>query len=191
VSGIEIVAALLGLACVAFGVRRSLLTYPFGIGAVALLGAVFFDARLYSDAGLQLFFVAANLYGWREWRRSIGRTGAVVVGAMSGRERIGWAVATTVAAGGWGWLMHRHTDAAFAFADAGIAAASIAAQLMMARRWWENWAVWIAVDVVAVPVFASRGLWITAGLYAVYLALAVWGLVDWRRARHPVGPAPL
>ena len=84
-SGIEIVAALLGLACVALGVRRSLLTYPFGIGAVALLGAVFFDARLYSDAGLQLFFVAANLYGWREWRRSIGRTGAVVVGAMTMR----------------------------------------------------------------------------------------------------------
>ena len=190
-TGIEIVAALLGLLCVAFGVQRSLWTYPCGVGAVALLGAVFFDAKLYSDAGLQVFFAGANLYGWREWRRSIGAAGEVVVGAMSLRERIGWAAASLAAAAAWGWVMHRHTDAAFPFVDAGIAAASVAAQLMMARRWWENWVVWIAVDLVAVPVFLSRGLWITAGLYAVYLALATWGLIDWRRARHPVGPAPL
>ncbi|SFP49466.1 nicotinamide riboside transporter PnuC [Sphingomonas rubra] len=190
-TGIEIVAALLGLACVAFGVRRSLWTYPYGVGAVLLLSAVFLDARLYSDAGLQLFFAGANLYGWWEWQRSIGATGEVVVDAMRARQRVGWAAAALAAAAAWGWVMQRHTDAAFPFADAAIAAASVAAQLMMARRWWENWVVWIAVDLAAVPLFLARGLWITAGLYAVYLVLAVWGLIDWRRARHAVGPGPL
>ena len=63
-----------------------------------------------------------------------------------------------------------------------IAAASVAAQLLMARRAIENWWLWIAVDVASVPLYLAKGLYPFAGLYLVYLGLAVWGLLDWRRA---------
>jgi nicotinamide mononucleotide transporter len=79
--------------------------------------------------------------------------------------------------------MHRLTDAAAPWWDAGVAITSVAAQLLLARRYLENWVLWIAVDVVAVPLFAWRGLWFTSGVYVVLLGLSIWGMLDWHRAR--------
>jgi nicotinamide mononucleotide transporter len=181
-SVIEIVAALVGLLCVSLGARRSLWTYPTGIVSVGLFGAVFFAARLYSDALLQGFFVAANVYGWMNWKRSRAQSGTVVVESMTMRSRMTWSVGCVVATLGWGWLMHAHTDASLPWADAGIAIVSIAAQILMAQRRWENWVLWIGVDLASLPLYLYKELWVTAALYAGYLVLAVWGLVAWRAA---------
>ena len=78
--------------------------------------------------------------------------------------------------------MHRYTDASYPWWDGAIAIASVAAQLLQARRRIESWWVWIAVDVASVPLYAAKGLWFTAGVYGVLLALAVYGYVDWQRA---------
>ena len=75
--------------------------------------------------------------------------------------------------------MATRTDAAFPWWDAAVAIPSIAAQLLLARRRIENWVVWIAVDVVAVPLYAAKGLWAAAGLYVIYAGLSIWGLADW------------
>ena len=78
--------------------------------------------------------------------------------------------------------MARFTDAAAPMWDAAIAGMSIAGQILMARRRIENWVFWIAVDLIAVPLFWSRGLYYTSGLYALFLILSIAGLIDWRRA---------
>ena len=184
---IEIVAALIGLLCVVLGAARSIWTYPTGIVSVAMFAALFFAARLYSDALLQGFFVAANLYGWVNWRRSRADTGEIVVETMSGTARARWAAGCAVAALGWGWLMQARTDASFPYMDAGIAIVSIAAQLLMARRYWENWVLWIGVDLASLPLYVAKQLWVTAALYAAYLGLALWGLVQWHGARRRTG----
>jgi nicotinamide mononucleotide transporter len=81
--------------------------------------------------------------------------------------------------------MSRYTDAAAPMVDSAIAAASIAAQILMARRLIENWVLWILIDAVAIGLFASRELYATSGLYAVFLILSIIGLVGWARAlRH-------
>lgn len=178
----EWIATALGIACVALAARRSIWTFPTAIVSVALLGLVVFRARLYSDALLQLFFAAANLYGWRNWRRAQARTGDVPVRTLDARTRAAWLIAILFCWLTWGSAMHRLTDAALPWWDAGIAAASVAAQLLMARRAIENWWLWIAVDLASVPLYLAKGLYPFAGLYVVYLALAVWGLIDWRRA---------
>ena len=77
--------------------------------------------------------------------------------------------------------MHRYTDAAAPFADATIAGLSVAAQVLQSFRRVESWALWIAVDVFAIGLFAWRGLLVTSGLYALFLTLAVIGLIEWRR----------
>ena len=187
-SRIEWVAAGLGVACVALLIRRSLWNYPFAIASVALLGWVFLDARLYSDALLQLFYVAINLYGWWDWDRSRCVAGEVVVERMAAAEAIGWAAAGAGATVGWGAVMARWTDASYPWWDAAVAIPSIVAQLLLARRRVENWLVWIADDCVAVPLYLAKGLWAAAGLYVIYLLLSVWGLVDWRQVRRRAGP---
>lgn len=189
-SGLELTAALLGVICVVLVVRRSLWNYPFAIASVALFGIVFWHARLYSDALLQGFYVAINLYGWWSWGRSRAAAGEVVVEAMPARDRIGWLAGIAVATLGWGALMHRYTDASYPWIDAAVAMLSIAAQILLARRRIENWVLWIAVDLIAIPLFLAKGLWATAALYGVYLALSLWGLIDWRRGLRAAGPVP-
>ena len=181
---VEAVAALLGLINIVLVVRRSVWNYPFGLAMVALYGWVFAqpEVRLYSDAGLQLFFFVVQLYGWWNWSRSQAAAGEVRVLRLAVGGRAAMCAAVTGATLGWGALMARFTDAALPWGDAFIAMASIAAQLLMARRFLENWYLWIAVDVVAIGIYAAKDLMITAFLYTVFLVLSIVGLTEWRKA---------
>ena len=182
-SPIEAAATLFGLINVTLVVRRSMWNYPFALAMVSLYAWIFFHTKLYSDALLQLFFFAVNLYGWWNWARSRADTGEVRIEQLSARARGGWLAGCLAAAAAWGMLMHFYTDAAFPWWDGSIAMFSIAAQILQSRRKWESWLLWIAVDIAAVPLFALKGLWLTAGLYIVFLALSVWGLIHWTKAR--------
>jgi nicotinamide mononucleotide transporter len=151
---------------------------------VSLYFFIFWEAKLYSDALLQIFFLAINLYGWLHWHRIRHSAGEVLVERMSWRSRFAWLAATLAASLAWGLAMRAFTDAAAPIPDALIAGGSVAAQILLALRRVENWVLWIAVDLIAVPLYWSRGLEPTAGLYALFLALAVAGLVTWSRALH-------
>jgi len=182
VNSIEALAALLVVVNVALVARRSIVNYPVAIVAVAIYAGIFADARLYSDMVLQGFFLVVNVYGWIDWARVKGQAGEVVVGTLAVRTRTLWVVGIAGAAAAWGTGMHAFTDAAYPWWDAGIAAASVAAQVLQARRRIESWWLWIAVDVVSVPLYAVKGLWFTTALYVVLLVISVAGLIDWRRA---------
>ena len=182
---IEAVAVALGLANIALIIRRSIWNYPFGIVMVVLYAHIFWDAKLYSDAGLQVFFLLVQFYGWVAWSSRQGEDGRVVITRMGTQERLIWAAASIVAIAIWGTLMHRLTDAAYPYWDGAIAMLSVAAQIMMTRRQIENWWWWIVVDVLAIGLFAVKGLWLTSGLYGVFLVMATYGLIEWRRQMRP------
>jgi nicotinamide mononucleotide transporter len=155
---------------------------------VALYFFVFLEARLYSDALLQIFFFIVQLYGWVNWVHAQTAAGEVPVGWMTRRERLLWASGTILASLVWGLGMSRYTNAAAPIIDAFIAGTSISAQILMARRMIENWVLWILVDLVAVGLYFSRHLYPTSGLYFLFLLLSVAGLIGWRRAL-PAAPA--
>lgn len=182
-SGIEAIAAMFGIANIVLVARRSLWNYPFALAMVTLYFFVFIDARLYSDALLQIFFFGINLYGWWNWARSDRvADGGVAVGSLRPRARIVWVMGTALAAAAWGMAMARFTDAAAPFADATIAAMSVSAQILQSQRRQESWLLWIAVDLLATGLFFSRGLVVTSALYALFLGIAIWGYAGWRRA---------
>lgn len=187
---VEPIAFGLGVVNVALVVRRSIWNYPFGLLMVSLYAVVFFDAKLYSDALLQLFFFAINLYGWVVWSRARAAEGEIRVLALSNRARLGWAAGCLVAIGAWGGLMQRFTDASLPWWDAAVAILSVAGQVMLSRRWIDNWVVWIVVDILSVGLYAAKELWPTMVLYLVFLVLATWGLIDWRAVRRRAGPVP-
>lgn len=178
---LEIAAALLGVINVVLVVRRSTWNYPFGIVMVALYFFVFWNAKLYSDALLQIFFLVIQAYGWWAWAHARHVDHGVVVGWMPWRRRVPWLAGTAVAVLLWGTGMARFTDAAAPFVDATTAGLSIAAQSLQSLRRIESWLLWIAVDSVAIGLFAWRGLFVTSALYGLFLALAVVGLFEWRR----------
>jgi nicotinamide mononucleotide transporter len=177
---LEFAAALLGVVNVALIVRRTVWNYPFGIAMVSLYFFVFFEARLYSDALLQIFFLAVNLYGWHNWLQARRETGDIPVRLLTNRERLVWAGGVAAGSAAWGLVMHYRTDAAAPIVDAFVAGMSIGAQILMARRYLENWLVWIAVDVVAIGLYWSRDLRFTSGLYFILLLLSIAGYREWR-----------
>lgn len=180
--GIEVVAALLGLINVALIVRRSLWNYPFGIVMVILYGFIFFEAKLYSDAMLQIFFLAFQLLGLRWWLQGRDAEGLVIPRRLPAANAAATAAATLAGAAALGWFMSSQTDAALPWWNALTTISSVTAQTLMAARYVESWIVWIAVDVVAIGVYLAIGLAPTAALYAVFLCLAVAGWVQWSRA---------
>lgn len=188
-TALEIVAFLLGLANVTLVVLRSIWNYVFGLAMVALYAVIFLDARLYSDAILQVFFFVVQLYGWWNWARARAETGEVGVGLLSPATRLRWAGGCAVAAAAWGFAMARFTDAAFPWADATLAILSVAAQILQSRRAVESWWLWIVVDIGSIGLYAAKGLWLTMVLYAIFLALAIWGLFDWQRVARRTATA--
>lgn len=179
---LELAAVALGLINIALLVRRSIWNFPFGIAMVALYAVIFFRARLYAEAGLQIFFAVVQLYGWSLWARAGGAAEKVGVQWLGWEARLRWLIAVAILAGALGTALDRFTDAAAPYADSAIAAASIAAQFLLSFRRVENWALWIAVDLGAIGLYIARDLHLTAGLYCVFLVLSMLGLREWARA---------
>lgn len=179
---VELLAAALGLANIVLLARRNIWNYPFAIAMVILYAGIFLRTKLYSDALLQIFFLIVNIYGWIVWARSKADTGIVAARAMPDRQRMIWALGGAIGIGLWGAAMARFTDAALPWWDASIAITSVVAQILLSRRYWENWLLWIAVDIVSIGVYAAKGLRATVLLYLIFLAVSVWGYAGWRRS---------
>ncbi len=188
---VEIVASFCGLLCVWLTVRQNIWCWPVGLIQVLLFIGIFYHARLYSDVILHVIYVFMQFYGWYHWLHGGQQQTELQVSALTPRSLLGWgllAVASTVC---WGYAMANYTDAAAPYADAFIAAASLIAQWLLACKKLEAWYFWITVDLVAVVVYCLKNLYITTGLYSVFLVLAVIGFVQWKRTMPTCGtPEP-
>ena len=179
-SSLELLAALLGAISVYLSVRQNIWSWPTAIVNVVVYAFVFYQAKLYADMGLQVIYAALSVYGWYEWL--YGGANRTELHVTRTAPRLG-AVLTLIALAGsaaLGVFLRGATDAALPFMDSFLSNTSLVAQWMMTKKKLENWLVWIGVDVLYVGMFVFKHLYITAGLYAVFLALAVRGYIDWR-----------
>jgi len=177
---IEPLGVVTGILGVWLTVRQNPWCWPVGIVSVLLFAVVFFEARLYASAALQLGYVAISAYGWYAWLHP--GPGATMLAVRRAPVRWLWALGLVAAAVAMalGLALRERTDAALPFVDAGTTAFSLAAQFMATRKWIESWLAWIVIDVIYVAMYLSQGLALTAGLYVVFLALAVIGFREWR-----------
>ena len=182
VTWLEIVAFVLAIACVIFNIRVNPLGWPLAIVSSILYFALFWNSRLYGEAGLQILFVVVAGWGWWQWvRGTTADGGALRVRSLSTQGRL---IAMAAVAVGWpaiGWFLHRTTDTDVPWWDAFPTAASIVGQWLLGRKYVENWPTWVIVNVVSVALFAYKGLWLTVGLYAVFVAMSFAGWRAWRR----------
>ncbi len=184
---IEAIAVLCGLMAVWLTVRQNVLCWPIGLVQVSLYIYIFLESKLYSDMLLHMLYVGFQIYGWYHWMH--GGRNAAPLKVSELRSKGPWIGGTIAGSVLWGTLMVRYTDAAAPYPDAFIAAASIAAQWLTTRKNIESWYFWIAVDVVGVFVYLYKELYLTTGLYAVFLVLCVLGVRQWR-VLLPASPRP-
>lgn len=182
VSWAEIVAFVLAIWMVLCNFRVHPLAWPLAIVSSLLYGLLFAHSRLYGEAGLQLFFVVVAFWGWWQWLRGRGGDGRTLrVHRLTTPAR--WAVAALTLAL-WPALalfLDHATDSDVPWLDALPTVGSLAGQVLLGRKLIENWPVWVLVNLVSVVLFASKGLWLTVILYALFTVLALVGWRAWRR----------
>jgi nicotinamide mononucleotide transporter len=178
---LELLGFVLSVATVVLTILRNHWGWFFAIVSSATYGVVFFDARLYGDAGLQGVFIAASIWGWWQWLRgAAGRP--LPVTRLSGTGWIaallGWAVGFFALSA----FLKAYTDTDVPHMDGFLTAGSLVGQLLTAKKKIENWHTWIVVDILYVGLYIYKGLHLTAILYAVFVVLAVLGLRAWTNA---------
>lgn len=181
VSNAELIGFGTGAGCVWLAARQNALNFPLALVNAAMFGLLFVDKKLYGDAVLQAMFFSLNLYGAWRWWHGDGEHHELLVSRLSQRGWIAVVVAAVVAVP----LLRAALIAvggAAPFWDAVITALSVIAQMLLNRKTLENWALWIAVDLVSIPLYVSKGLLLTALLYAVFLLMCVGGWVSWQRS---------
>ena len=184
---LEHVAVACGLANIYLTVRQNIWCWPVGVVMVSLYIYIFFNAKLYSDAGLNVFFLVMQFYGWYHWTRGPVEHSR----SLSEVERLrprGWIltiIGTIAGAATLGTAMHRLTDASLPYVDAFTTMLSVIAQVLLTRKILENWTLWIIADVVYIGMYSYKSLYWTAALYVVFLVLCVQGYREWSAtARH-------
>lgn len=184
-SPLEGIAAVIGIISVFLSTRQNIWSWPTAIVNVALYTVVFYHGRLYGQMGLQTIYLVLSIYGWYQWLHGGAQRSQLRVSRATPRLLAIVAVLNVVAWFALAGLL-RQTDAALPGLDALLTTTSLVAQWMMTRKILENWILWIAVDVVYVPMFWSQQLYATALLYAAFLVLAVMGYTQWRRSMRTV-----
>ncbi len=175
---------MLTLLCVWANIRQKIWGWPLAIASALMYLIVFYRARLYADMALQVFFIATSLYGWYYWLFGGKQRNALPVTRTPARY---WAwlaalqVCLTMLAG---FLLTRYTDADLPYADATTTTASLLASWLMARKYLENWLVWIGVDVLGTGIYLYKGLWLTSLLFALLTLMAARGYRQWQEARR-------
>ncbi|MCX6545688.1 MAG: nicotinamide riboside transporter PnuC [Acidobacteria bacterium] len=185
----EIVGVVTGILGVWLTTRQKIWCWPVGLVSVIAFIVVFFEAKLYAAMGLQVVYVVLASYGWYAWLHGGTDHGELRVSRISNRILVpltALGLASTALLGVW---LQRRTDEALPFLDAFTTSFSLVAQWMQTRKHLENWSLWVVVDLIYISMSLTQGLRLTAGLYAVYVVLALLGYRDWRRsmtvAREP------
>jgi nicotinamide mononucleotide transporter len=178
----EVLAVITGIISVYLSTRENIWSWPTALVNVALYFVVFYETKLYADMGLQVVYFALSLYGWYEWLYGGENRTELHVSRSSPALGVRLAMIGIACVAILGTALARFTDAALPYIDSATASTSLVAQWMMTRKILENWAVWIAVDVVYIAMFVFKRLYLTAGLYAVFLVLAVMGYIQWKRS---------
>lgn len=193
----EVVGNIFGLASALGGMRRRVWAWPVGIVGNLLLLTVFLGSilspehdlpNLLGQAGRQVMFITVAIYGWIRWRQAASGTGQVTPRWASTGTRIGLVLTLVIGTVALTPLFRLLGSYEPVWADAWTFVGSLLATYGMAKGWTEFWLIWIAVDVVGVPLLFSAGYFATGFMYVFYGAFTAVGFVVWWRAQANAKP---
>jgi nicotinamide mononucleotide transporter len=189
VSYVEFIGTVLGLISVFLAARANIFTWPTGIANAIFFLIIFFQIQLYSDMFLQMYFCAMGVYGWITWKyRAEHHESAIQT--LGNANRLKLAALITAAVLLIGTLISQiHIilpqvflrPATYPYIDTFVAVSSVLAVILLARRVFETWVLWILVDITSVALYFVKGVKLIAVEYVIFLGLAVLGITSWYR----------
>ena len=181
-SPLEAWANIFTIVCIFLAGRNSIHTWWTGIIACGLFGILFYDSKLYADVMLQVFFTITSVIGWYNWR-NIGIITQPIT-RVSRHDALNYMCSATIFAAAYGLVLFNFTDAWSPWIDSTVLAFSILGQFLLMGRKLESWPIWFGVNVLSVPLYFSRGLYLTTGLYSVFLIHSVWAFYNWKKEMY-------
>ncbi len=171
-----------GLIYIVLSVRQNPMCWPFGIVSVGIWMVVVFQGQLYSDAFLQFVYVVLGFYGWYQWLCGGEDNTALKVQKLDTRLALRLALIGLFAFIPTGYAMENYLQASFPWWDALTTVLSLIAQYLLARKYLENWILWIVADVMYIGIYYAKGWTGYSGLMAVYTVMAVIGFIKWLKS---------
>ena len=184
---IELLGAILGIAFIFFSIRQNILTWPTGLATSALYIVVFFQSKFYADMGLQVYYVAISIYGWYYWIKGNKPENSTTVPVRRTSKNL-WLKLITIALILYFAILIillNFTDSDVPFMDSFTTALSIIATWMLAKKYIEQWLIWIFVDIISAGLYIYKELWPTVILFAVYTVMAYLGYIQWKKDLKP------
>ncbi len=183
-SWLEAVAVVFGILSVWFARKENIWVYPTGIINVLIYVYLCFFAGLYADMGINAFYFVMSVFGWYNWSRRDESMQHVPISSLSIGQWLLYILLIVLAFGIIYLVLLNYTDSTVPIFDSFTTALFIAGMWLMAIKKIENWLLWIAGDILVIPMFAIKGLAFTSIQYIVFLVLAVMGYIEWRKRMH-------
>ena len=176
---LETVAVILAIAYLLFAIKENSLCWYCAFFSTAIYVWIFGDVSLYMESALNIYYMAMAVYGWYQWQRGGEHQTGLNISRWSLARHImaiGIILIATVISG---YLLAANTDARLPYLDSFTTWASVVTTVMVARKIIENWLYWVVIDFVSIFLYLDRGLYQTAGLFVLYIVLAVVGYIIW------------
>jgi nicotinamide mononucleotide transporter len=184
---LEVFGTLVGLAYLWLEYKASIYLWIASIIMPAIYIIVYYQAGLYADFGINIYYLIASVYGWIIWKKQQGQTDNIPQNTISCMPKSRWyplVGITTLLFAAIAWILIRFTDSNVPYWDSFTTALSVAALWMLAHKYIEQWLVWIIVDVVCCGLYIYKELYFTAGLYGLYSIIALFGYIKWKQLMH-------
>ena len=180
---LEITGSLIGLLYLWLEYKASIYLWLVSIVMPAIYLVVYYQAGLYADFGINVYFLLASVYGWMTWKfKRKKQSEAAAESGIRHFDKSKFFTVLTVFIGCLlliAWILIRFTDSTVPWLDSFTTSASIIAMWMLAKKYAEQWLVWIAVDIVSSGLYVYKALYFTAALYLLYTVIAVLGYRNW------------
>lgn len=175
----EIIATITGFLYIIYSIERNVRAWPYGIISSAVYIYVFFQAGIYADMFVYVYYVVIGFYGWYLWSKGGSGNGTIPVKNTSPKEWAYIVVVTLVFFIFISYILKNYTPSTILYLDSLVTSLSITATWMLTRKMIEHWFFWIIVDSVSIGLYLYKNLYPSVILFAVYTILAVVGYYDW------------
>ncbi len=175
----EAVAVTLGVAYLLLAVRESLWCWYAAFVSTWIFLVLYWRVDLLMQSALQVYYLVMAVYGWRQWQRGSAGHAQLAISRWYARQHLAALAAVLLASAASGALLQHYTDAALPYLDSFTTWGSILTTWMVARKILENWLYWLVIDSVSIYLYLDRALYLTAGLFALYLVIVLFGYRRW------------
>lgn len=178
---LEIIGTIVGLVYLYLEYKANIWLWVASIIMPAIYLIVFYDAGLYADTAINIYYLAVAIYGWIAWRYNGTESRELPITRISLRQIVAMVTLYAILQVAISLALQHLTDSDVAWFNGLTSALSVVGMWMLARKWIEQWIVWIVVDILSAGLYCYKGLYLTAALYALYAVIAIFGYRKWQK----------